>query len=230
MSENGFELLYCEHGSSYHSGPMNARGDFNENIYPLPSLKPPESKPARQTLVNNSTGERGSSLNKAYENEANQKRELEIKINQSLRGLRRPAPGLSGTKSTQNKSQIAEDGESDERVCTEPAESNNAGDKPSTNTQAKPNIENIYNLVKGMMEGTATASFDQFVVPISVILSQLVNWELLSDKEISLACKALKLVAESKINGILAMPANVTQMINLLYSQDIPIDIQITTV
>ena len=36
---NGFELLYCEHGSDYSDEPVNKRQPFTTEIYPVPELR-----------------------------------------------------------------------------------------------------------------------------------------------------------------------------------------------
>ena len=38
-TENGFELLYCEHGSDYSPEPVNKRQPFTTELYPNPELK-----------------------------------------------------------------------------------------------------------------------------------------------------------------------------------------------
>lgn len=108
--------------------------------------------------------------------------------------------------------------------------SNNVSNPISSLNPPKNNIDDIYKIVKNMLEGNGFNSVEHFMTPVSRIFSQLANWELLSDKDITTACKALALLADSRIKGILASPTIVTQMINFLYSQDIPIDIQITVV
>ena len=81
-----------------------------------------------------------------------------------------------------------------------------------------------------MMTAYSTSDYDEFLKPVSRILSMMVNWELLSDKEIKTACKALSLIAHSKVNGVLAELEHATIMMNLLNSQNIPLDIQLAIV
>ena len=101
---------------------------------------------------------------------------------------------------------------------------------PQPNSAALAIIDNIYNSVKKMLSAYSTSDYEEFLKPVSRILSMMTNWELLSDNEIKTACKAFTLIAEAKINGVLAEPENVTTMIGLLNSQNIPLDIQLAIV
>lgn len=211
-SENGFELIYCEQGSAYNPSPLNIRAGYLEHIYPNSSLVP-QSRPHRQAGIHTMLERAGS-----------------VKSIQAQGTMRKTFVGTttqlnftaSPTKANQSKIQAGEDN----------ADSNgNSSTMNNTQGASQANkIDNIYKVVKGMLDGNSIPNLEQFSAPIAVILSQLANWELLSDKDVKTACKGLKLVAESRVNSVLALPANVTQMINLLYSQDTPIDVQITTV
>jgi hypothetical protein len=65
---------------------------------------------------------------------------------------------------------------------------------------------------------------------ISRILSGLVNWELLSDKQTKAACKALRLVAQSPVSFLLGEQKNLLLMSKLINSQNVKLEIQVTVI
>ena len=91
-------------------------------------------------------------------------------------------------------------------------------------------IENMYKQVTNLLEIVSPGEIDVFLPPTIRILSMLINWELLGDKDIKTACKALSLISESKSCAVLTEPCNANIMINILDSQNIPTHIQLTTV
>lgn len=225
-AENGFELLYCEYGSTFHHGPLNTRSPFYENLYPNPSLAP---------------------KNNAYKRFGVQERlfrGLPIEATSSSNNIRAPSlsseietskPNENGSIKISSNSSISNEkggNSSLSRTSVTPIHANQDRNAESEQPQssASGEIDNIYNSVKKMMTAYSTSDYDEFLKPVSRILSMMVNWELLSDKEIKTACKALSLIAHSKVNGVLAELEHATIMMNLLNSQNIPLDIQLAIV
>ena len=81
-----------------------------------------------------------------------------------------------------------------------------------------------------LLESFSIMDHENFLPLISKLLSVLTNWELQSNKEISTACKSILLLSESRMCGALTEPNNITQMVNLLDSQNVPLKIQVTMV
>ena len=91
-------------------------------------------------------------------------------------------------------------------------------------------IENMYNQVAHLLETVSPGEIELFIPLTNRILNMLVNWELLGDKDLKIACKALNLISQSKSCAALTETSNANIMINILDSQDTPTDIQLTTV
>ena len=50
--DSDFELIYCEKGSLFHSGPLNKRTPFEiNNVYPVTQLRPKNYKIIRKNLI-----------------------------------------------------------------------------------------------------------------------------------------------------------------------------------
>jgi len=62
------------------------------------------------------------------------------------------------------------------------------------------------------------------------VLSCLKNWELLSNREIKIACKTLTLIAHSSGGCILAEQANIMVLAKLLKSSDVKTEIKFAVV
>lgn len=234
---------------------MNVRSGYIENIYPIPSLAP-QTKPHRQfgiySLVEKLGGNKGTENDGLQTQKPHGIRELsevsakkiKSKNKNKSKSKRLKSVSSASTSTTPSNNKLAltkgtysNSGDEKEvsagNVPTNDANNacvtnNNEGNSQGQNQKNK--IDNISKIVKNMIEGVSTLTLEQANIPVYRIFSQLSNWELLSNKDIKTACKALKILSESKLKGLLTTQPIVTQMINILYSQDMPIDIQITTV
>ena len=245
--ESGFELLYCEQGSVYHNGPLNVRSGYLDNIYPIPSLAP-LTKPHRQfgiyAIVEKLGGNKGNENDCMSIQKVTGMRELSEVSKKARNSKKIKSVTSTSTSTTPSNNKLVSlkanqsNPEEEKDTTADNLESSDGNNAAATNKDGgsaqvpsqKNGIDNISKIVKNMIEGVSSLTLDQSNIPVSRIFSQLSNWELLSKKDTKTACKALKILAESKLKGLLTTQSSVTQMINLLYSQDMPIDIQITTV
>lgn len=99
-------------------------------------------------------------------------------------------------------------------------------------SKRKINIERhdleIYTLVQKLVtQPGIPASFEPYYNHLNTILSKMVNWELLEEKEISLSLQTLKLILSSRISTILAEPRYIDWLIKMLDSENMPLNIQL---
>ena len=193
--ENDFELLFCEMGSVYHSGPLNSRSQYSESIYPILSLAPPSKYHHRHGTMHHLIDQTNPILIVEV-----QKKIIENDLNNTA------------FQEKNNSNEI---------------ETNlfNNSNKPKITF-----IENMYKQVAHLLETVAQGEIELFLPLSNRILSMLVNWELLGDKDLKTACKALNLIAQSKSCSVLTETSNANIMINILNSQNTPTNIQLTTV
>eukprot|EP00825_Cyclidium_porcatum_P039901 TRINITY_DN493_c0_g1_i7.p1 TRINITY_DN493_c0_g1~~TRINITY_DN493_c0_g1_i7.p1 ORF type:complete len:823 (-),score=148.33 TRINITY_DN493_c0_g1_i7:267-2735(-) len=97
--------------------------------------------------------------------------------------------------------------------------------KPKAKVE-KPELD-VFTIVQKLVnQQNQPLNFEPFYKHVNMILSKMVNWELLEEKEINLSLQTLKLILTSKICNILTEPKYIDWLIRMLDSQNIPLKIQ----
>jgi len=244
--ENKFDLIYCEHHSAYHQGPLNVRSRFSENIYPVPSIAPPlrhvraPPQAADRTPKDADHSASNASLKAQADKEFLEKCKVEL-ANSEFPGF-----GLVRNNKPQKKpaTMIAVEPTTEIVQVSSTPLSGRTGEKrksatataPTTSTNQQSHHVNNNGVIEtakkidDLLESYSVFDQEHFMPLISKVLSVLTNWELQSDKEISTACKSILTLSESRMCGSLTEPSNIIQMIDLLNSQNVPLKVQVTTV
>ena len=132
------------------------------------------------------------------------------------------------------KSTISADNEEEnppENIVTASTVTHREKEKKISWTPASNNtIEGTAKQIEFLLDTYGYLDYDQYMPLVNRILSCLVNWELHGDKEISTACNAIKSLAESRVCAVLTDPVPVGQMIKLIDSQNVPLEIQMTVI
>jgi len=68
--------------------------------------------------------------------------------------------------------------------------------------------------------------FEPFSLPTSRVITKLINWEFLSEKETNEAIEAFKLISQSKVQAILCETRFLEKIILLIDCDNIPLKIQ----
>lgn len=102
--------------------------------------------------------------------------------------------------------------------------------KKSKSKTKKNNIEAIYkNLHLACVYKTSLES-NVLSKDLNVVLGCLKNWELISEKKSKMACKALKLIAQSSANFLLVEAKSIEILAKLLRSSNVGLDIKLSIV
>lgn len=68
--------------------------------------------------------------------------------------------------------------------------------------------------------------FEPYYVHVNAIINKLNNWEILSDQEIEMAIKTMKLIVDTRICNILVeQPKYIDSLIKLIDSENYPLAI-----
>lgn len=92
------------------------------------------------------------------------------------------------------------------------------------------NVEAIYKSLYAHLNYKSEINPTVVNAQLSKVISILTNWELLSDKHISLACKSLLLIANSAANVVLANQNIILAVAQLISSGNVKLEIQLTAV
>lgn len=133
------------------------------------------------------------------------------------------------------KSTISADNEEEppslpENLATTSTTTNKERKTPGWTPASNNSIEATAKQIEFLLDTYGYLDYDQYMPLTNRILSCLINWELHSDKEIATACLAVKSLAESRVCGVLTDPVPVGQLIRLIDSQNVPLEIQMTVV
>jgi hypothetical protein len=94
----------------------------------------------------------------------------------------------------------------------------------------KNNIETIYKNLHLALIYKSSSNVNTIASNLARVLACLSNWEILSDKHVSLACKTLNLIAQSGANFLLAEQNNIIALSNLLNSPNVKSEIKFSVV
>jgi hypothetical protein len=79
--------------------------------------------------------------------------------------------------------------------------------------------------VQKLLANYPYSDFEPFYQPMNTLVSKLINWELMGEKEIDWTLKTLKLITKSRIQGLLAEPRYLDQLIKIIEGQNFPLNI-----
>ena len=88
------------------------------------------------------------------------------------------------------------------------------------------NKSSLSHEIKVLFSSFPCNEFEPFSIPTSRVLTRLINWEFLSEKETTEAIEAFKLISQSKIQAILCESRFLEKIILLIDSDNIPLKIQ----
>lgn len=91
-------------------------------------------------------------------------------------------------------------------------------------------VENIYKALYAQLHFRSDINPTTVCSHLTKILSILTNWELLSDKHITLACKSLLLIANSAASIVLADQNYIISIAQLISSGNVKLEIQLAAV
>jgi len=213
--ENCYELIYCDSGSAY-SAPMNVRSQFSKNMYPIQSLIPPDFQ--KKLMFMQKGGNSGHHQNYAPP----------VKVATKEKGSTKSVV-LHQADNTINK---ALENQVQETKVDEQKRASSVEVKANRPKEVKNNnsIEAIYKQLCLTMIYKSDINMDTMASQISRVLSLLTNWEIMSNKEVSLACKTLKLMAESAGSVFLADQVNIVSLAKLLKSSNVKTDIKLAVI
>lgn len=146
-TDNDFELLYAEYGSSFNKDGINQRQNYNTPIYPIPELAQVP-------------------MSKQYNNNKNDE------------------------------------------------------------DQYRPIVKDLLTTVKHIVENSVTQELLEFTEITSRVISQINNWELLSEDQLSKNLQALQLIAEGNGAAALIDSEHITCIINLINSENASVNMQ----
>ena len=85
--------------------------------------------------------------------------------------------------------------------------------------------------IKALISTNSNSSdYEPFYIPISRIITRLVNWESYGEKDINETIEGFKIIVESKIQAILIENRFLEKLINLIDDEDMPVRIQMLIV
>ena len=134
-------------------------------------------------------------------------------------------PAQSTKNNNGQKSIDDEEGSPDAKKRASSAEQKGVAEK-----QGKNNVETIYKQLCLMMIYKTDLNSAFVGTQIARILSYLRNWELLSNREIKLACKTLNLISHSINGSLLAEQSNIIVLAKLLKSSHVKTEIKLAVV
>jgi len=126
------------------------------------------------------------------------------------------------------KNNSEEEEQNQEEGNAEKARASSADGK--TKGVARSNIEAIHKQLINSIMNKIEVNANVTAVQIKRIFSCLQNWELVSKRDIKLACKSLTLIAQSSGDALLTEQANILTIVKLLRSNDVTTEIKFSVI
>ena len=100
---------------------------------------------------------------------------------------------------------------------------------PTRNEEEQPKliVKDLLQIVKQIIDTSSFQDILEFTEITNRVVSQINNWELLSEEQLSSSLQSLKLISSSNGSAVLLDSNNLSSMIGIISSEDIPENIQI---
>ena len=211
-------MIYCDNNSTHHNGPLNQRTPFTRNVYPIQTLIPQDFGKKLTLTDKNYDGTpkfQSTIPSKSTKNGPTKKRAVATIVEDD-----KDDPVIEGEEQV-----VGEDG----IPLDVPLRASSADPKGVVKDQYRNNIEQIHKQLCLMMVYKTDMQSNYVISQVGRVLSCLNNWELLSNREVNLACKTLTLIAHSA-GSTLAEQANIVTLAKLLKSSDVKTDIKFAVI
>jgi hypothetical protein len=103
-------------------------------------------------------------------------------------------------------------------------------EEPHSTSELRPIVRDLLQIVKEDLDLTLTRDPSDFSVLCSRVMSQLNNWELMSEEQISNGLQALKLLCSGLAAGTFVIFGHLPDIFNLCISEDVPCSVQLGAV